>query len=68
MFVRRKNKFKVTLMGDSTVGKTSIVMRLCKNQFYSDNETTIGASFLTHNILINDDKIQSIKMDIWDTA
>lgn len=37
--------FKVVLLGDSNVGKTSILNRFSKNQFKKDMETTIGAHF-----------------------
>jgi len=34
--------YKVILVGDSGVGKTSLIMRLCKNEFKSSMTATLG--------------------------
>jgi GTPase SAR1 family protein len=39
--------FKVVLIGDKAVGKTSIVKRYIDNTFLEDTESTIGASFFS---------------------
>ncbi|XP_052180563.1 ras-related protein RHN1-like isoform X3 [Diospyros lotus] len=46
-------------------GKTSLVLRLVKGQFYDYQESTIGAAFFTHVLSLNE---ATIKFDIWDTA
>lgn len=38
---------KVVILGESGVGKTSIIARYSKNIFDSDSLPTIGASFVT---------------------
>ena len=60
---------KVVLIGESGVGKTSIISRYINNTFKVQLMSTPGANFVTKNIIIEDDKQnQSIKFEIWDTA
>lgn len=58
-------QFKVVLLGESAVGKSSLVLRFVKGQFHEYQESTIGAAFLTQTICIDD---STIKFEIWDTA
>ena len=39
--------FKLILIGDSGVGKSSIIKRIGSNTFSADHEVTIGAEFTT---------------------
>ena len=56
---------KVVLLGDSGVGKSSLVLRFVTNSFKPYSESTIGASFTTKLITLEE---KSIKYQIWDTA
>jgi small GTP-binding protein len=56
---------KVVLVGESGVGKTSIVSRFTKDTFNADEISSSSAQFISKTIKINE---QSIKFDIWDTA
>ena len=57
---------RVVMIGDSSVGKTSIVERLCKNNWKSDTMPTVSTSFF---VLKGDpDNGQSQDIQIWDTA
>lgn len=56
---------KVVLLGDSGVGKSSIVLRFVADNFKSDGEATIGASYMGKILQFND---KTIKFNIWDTA
>ena len=58
---------KVVLIGESGVGKTSIISRYINNEFKSSMTSTSGASFLTKNVIM-DEENQTIKFEIWDTA
>ena len=58
---------KVVLLGESGVGKTSIISRYTSNIFKSQLMSTPGANFVTKNIIVEDQN-QSIKFEIWDTA
>ncbi|XP_054160403.1 ras-related protein Rab-22A-like [Oppia nitens] len=56
---------KICLLGDSGVGKSSLAARLVHNTFNNNNESTIGASFMTTSFLHLD---TTFKLNIWDTA
>ena len=58
-------KLKIMCIGDSTVGKTSILRRYCKNEFSDKYATTIGIDFQIKNMIINNKRI---RIQIWDTA
>jgi len=59
-------QFKLVLLGESAVGKSSLVLRFVKNQFDDYRESTIGAAFLTQTVNLEDGT--SVKFEIWDTA
>merc|ERR1712107_544965 len=53
------------LLGESAVGKSSLVLRFVKGQFHEFQESTIGAAFLTQTVVLDD---TTVKFEIWDTA
>ena len=57
--------FKLILIGDSSVGKSNILLQYLKGQFDPNSKATVGVEFGTKNIEINNKKI---KIQIWDTA
>eukprot|EP00761_Pharyngomonas_kirbyi_P002944 gb/GECH01002948.1/.p1 GENE.gb/GECH01002948.1/~~gb/GECH01002948.1/.p1 ORF type:complete len:203 (+),score=36.67 gb/GECH01002948.1/:1-609(+) len=57
--------FKCLLIGDSSVGKTSLTVRLVDGKFTESFISTIGVDFKIHNLEING---ENYKMHIWDTA
>ncbi len=57
--------FKIIVIGDSCVGKSSILLRFTDNDFTESFISTIGIDFKIKTINI-DNKI--IKLQIWDTA
>jgi Ras-related protein Rab-5C len=59
-------QFKLVLLGESAVGKSSIVHRFVKDSFDDFRESTIGAAFLTQTLQL--DENTTIKFEIWDTA
>lgn len=59
------HEIKLCLIGDSGVGKSSIVQRFVHDTFNVDSESTIGASFMTKTLLVDDN---TYKFQIWDTA
>lgn len=56
---------KVCLLGESGVGKSSIVLRFVSDSFKGALESTIGASFMTKRLEVGD---VSYQFQIWDTA
>ncbi|RLO12541.1 hypothetical protein DYB28_014328, partial [Aphanomyces astaci] len=61
----KAREVKVVLLGDTGVGKSSLVLRFVTNNFRPYSESTIGASFMSKMLLVGD---QAIKYQIWDTA
>lgn len=59
------SQFKLVLLGESAVGKSSLVLRFVKGQFHEFQESTIGAAFLTQTLCLDD---TTVKFEIWDTA
>lgn len=59
------HSFKLVLLGDMAVGKSSIVFRFVRNRFSDQMEPTIGAAFVTQSV-----ELQNcvVKYEIWDTA
>eukprot|EP01127_Copromyxa_protea_P003941 TRINITY_DN136_c0_g1_i1.p1 TRINITY_DN136_c0_g1~~TRINITY_DN136_c0_g1_i1.p1 ORF type:complete len:206 (+),score=48.37 TRINITY_DN136_c0_g1_i1:311-928(+) len=58
-------QFKLVLLGESAVGKSSLVIRFVNGDFEENQTSTVGACFLTQEITLND---TTVKFDIWDTA
>ena len=58
-------KIKLMVLGDSDVGKSSIINKYCKNEFLSRHITTVGLDFQIKDIIFNNKKL---KVQIWDTA
>ena len=63
--VERIPDCKVTLIGDSGVGKTSIIGRYISGIFRGDAYTTSGANY-SQKIYKNNN--QKVRLNIWDTA
>lgn len=63
-------QFKVVLLGESAVGKSSLVLRFMKREFHEFQASTIGAAFLTQTVQITRFQFQNttVKFEIWDTA
>ena len=57
--------FKILLLGDASVGKTSFTKRYCYNIFNPSERLTIGVDFHVKTIELNDSKI---KLQIWDVG
>ncbi|KAH7430384.1 hypothetical protein KP509_09G096600 [Ceratopteris richardii] len=57
---------KLVLLGDSGVGKSCIVLRFVRGQFDPASKVTVGASFLSQTIALQDSS--TVKFEIWDTA
>ncbi|KAD3337981.1 hypothetical protein R6Q59_027310 [Mikania micrantha] len=57
--------FKIVLLGDSGVGKSNLLARFARNEFYSNSKSTIGVEFQTQKMEVNG---KEIKAQIWDTA
>ena len=58
-------KYKLIVIGDENVGKTSIINRFKNNLFSPEYEPTVGLDFQSIPILIDD---QSVTLLLYDTA
>ncbi|XP_013195400.1 ras-related protein Rab-7a [Amyelois transitella] len=65
MSSKKKVLLKVIILGDSGVGKTSLMNQFVNKKFSNQYKATIGADFLTKEVIV-DDRI--VTMQIWDTA
>ena len=64
-FTSQKGKeIKVILLGDTGVGKTSIINRYINNKFDPDNDSTLSSSFSTKEVIKND---VLYRLNLWDT-
>lgn len=57
--------FKILLIGNSAVGKTSFLFRYCEDSFTSSFISTVGIDFKVKTVTRNEKKV---KLQIWDTA
>ena len=58
--------FKIITLGDSGVGKTSIINRYVKNIFNENNASTVGMSSVIKQLKIN--KKQKFTLKLMDTC
>jgi Ras-related protein Rab-21 len=58
-------RFKVVLLGEGRVGKTSIVLRFTKGEYDDRQQSTVQASFIDKKISVDGNIAQ---LSIWDTA
>merc|ERR1711959_37932 len=65
MASRKKVLLKVIILGDSGVGKTSLMNQYVNRKFSKQYKATIGADFLTKEVKVDDNLVT---MQIWDTA
>jgi len=61
---------KLVILGDSGVGKTSLMNRYHSNKFTGQYKATIGADFLSKHVSITDQtgNVRNVTLQIWDTA
>jgi len=60
-----RTKYKLVFVGDSSVGKTSLISRYMWDHFDSNYDATIGMDFLAKTHTYRD---KSIRLQLWDTA
>jgi small GTP-binding protein len=58
--------FKILLLGDSSVGKTCLLLRYSDDTFTENHISTIGLDYRFKLVTLENDK--KVKLQIWDTA
>lgn len=56
-------KFRVVLLGEASVGKTSLLRRYTEDVFEEEYKQTIGATFANKDVQFDDRKV---RLNIWD--
>lgn len=56
---------KLVLLGDSSVGKTNLLLRFTEDNYRSTHMPTIGVDFKIKHMIINGKRV---KCQLWDTA
>lgn len=60
--------YKVVVVGDGGVGKTSMVLRYCENSFKENYIMTIGSNFSTKQVELEEYPNYLVKLQLWDLA
>ncbi|MFX0138093.1 MAG: Rab family GTPase [Candidatus Hodarchaeota archaeon] len=66
MQVKNKKVFKIVVLGEAGVGKTSLVRRYCEGTFLEGYKTTIGSDFYVKYLRCEDGS--PLILSIWDLA
>jgi small GTP-binding protein len=57
--------YKILIVGDSGVGKSSVLSRFATEAFDENISNTVGIDYKTKDIVVNN---KTIKLRIWDSA
>ncbi|XP_060927689.1 ras and EF-hand domain-containing protein homolog [Limanda limanda] len=57
--------FRIVLAGDAAVGKSSFLLRLCKNEFKLNSSATLGVDFQIKTLVVDG---EPVLLQLWDTA
>lgn len=58
--------YKIVVVGDEAVGKTSLIRRYCENKFSESRVETIGIDFQSKTITLDNEELACLV--IWDVA
>ena len=65
MASKKKNFLKIVILGDSGVGKTTLLQQYLQGKVTGNAKPTIGADFSKKEIMIDN---TLVTLQIWDTA
>ncbi|NVM04649.1 MAG: GTP-binding protein [Candidatus Helarchaeota archaeon] len=61
-----KLSFKLCIVGERAVGKTSLIIRYIENKFQENYIPTLGVDFLTKKIVVGKESKIPVNLIIWD--
>lgn len=61
----KRRIFKIVIIGEAAVGKTSLVKKFCEGSFLEGYKTTIGSDFYVKNFRTED---SNVSLSLWDLA
>ncbi|XP_008335895.1 ras and EF-hand domain-containing protein homolog [Cynoglossus semilaevis] len=64
-YMTSEKAFRIVLAGDAAVGKSSFLLRLCKNEFMPSSSATLGVDFQIKTLVVDGDPVL---LQLWDTA
>lgn len=65
MATKKKNILKIVILGDSGVGKTTLLQQYVSQKVSAHSKPTIGADFTKKEVMIDN---SVVTLQIWDTA
>ena len=63
---KKETLYKILILGDGSVGKTSFLTRYADNSFQESVLSTVGVDYKLKNVQLDDGR--TVKLQIWDTA
>ncbi|XP_032370970.1 ras and EF-hand domain-containing protein isoform X1 [Etheostoma spectabile] len=64
-YVISEKAYRIVLAGDAAVGKSSFLLRLCKNEFKLNSSATLGVDFQMKTLIVDG---EPVSLQLWDTA
>uniref|UniRef100_A0A671UVJ2 RAS and EF-hand domain containing n=1 Tax=Sparus aurata TaxID=8175 RepID=A0A671UVJ2_SPAAU len=64
-YMTSEKAYRIVLAGDANVGKSSFLLRLCKNEFTLNSSSTLGVDFHMKTLIVDG---EPVLLQLWDTA
>ncbi|XP_068422347.1 ras and EF-hand domain-containing protein isoform X2 [Clinocottus analis] len=64
-YMASEKAYRIVLAGDAAVGKSSFLLRLCKNEFKLNSSATLGVDFQMKTLVVDG---EPVSLQLWDTA
>ncbi|XP_077417753.1 ras and EF-hand domain-containing protein isoform X2 [Vanacampus margaritifer] len=64
-YMTSEKAYRIVMAGDAAVGKSSFLLRLCKNEFKMNSNATLGVDFQMKTFMVDG---EPTLLQIWDTA
>ncbi|KAL6114079.1 rasef [Pungitius sinensis] len=64
-YMTSEKAYRIVLAGEAAVGKSSFLLRLCKNEFKLNSSATLGVDFQMKTLVVDG---EPVLLQIWDTA